>query len=224
METSISFSLTDALARWREELIASRTLSADEIRELETHLAEACADLQCRGLSAEEAFWLGQRRLGRPDQLAAEFAKLNPARIWRDRFVWLVAGVITSCLCPIGIGLFSTIVQNQWKWASRTAGWWVAELGGFALAMVIIFAMAVRTVRIRPAGVWKVGHRHWRPLGWGLVVLACVLGMGAAWLDARLAAGANADGARMGPCSPPVMPSGACHPQSIRSSSPPRSR
>lgn len=84
-----TFDLNRALESWRQGLAAQPQLSADDRRELERHLADSMADLQGRGLSQEESFWLAQRRIGRPQQLAEEFEKVDIAKVWRERLFWI---------------------------------------------------------------------------------------------------------------------------------------
>src|SRR5260370_40506007 len=93
METRTRFYLSAALQAWREELVAQPGLTPEEQRELETHLHDSVAGLRQRGLNDEDSFWLACRRVGHPQQLAEEFAKADPARIWRERVFWLAIGI-----------------------------------------------------------------------------------------------------------------------------------
>jgi len=93
METRTRFDLGNAIQGWREELAAQPGLTADEQRELETHLHDSLAGLRQCGLNDEDSFWLACRRVGHPQQLAEEFAKVDPARVWRERVFWLAIGV-----------------------------------------------------------------------------------------------------------------------------------
>jgi len=68
-------------------------LTAEVRCELETHLRDSVAGLRQRGLNDEDSFWLACRRVGHPQQLAEEFAKVDPARVWRERVFWLAIGV-----------------------------------------------------------------------------------------------------------------------------------
>src|SRR5437762_6682847 len=87
MGTQSSFDLNNASLQWRQEL-ARQGITPAEANELESHLHDAMADLRQRGLSEEEAFWIARRRLGPEFDLADQFAKVNPVRVWRDRFFW----------------------------------------------------------------------------------------------------------------------------------------
>ncbi len=88
MENQTGFDLNAAVESWRNELAAQPNLASDDRRELETHLRDAIAGFQQRGLNDEESFWLARRRVGRPQQIGEEFIKADPAKIWRERAFW----------------------------------------------------------------------------------------------------------------------------------------
>jgi hypothetical protein len=90
MENQTRFDLNAAIENWRQELAAQPNLAPDDRRELETHLRDAIAGFQQRGLNDEESFWLARRRIGQPWQLAEEFVKASPIVIWRERAFWIV--------------------------------------------------------------------------------------------------------------------------------------
>ena len=90
METQNRFDLNQALARWRLEL-AQHGVRAAEANELESHLHDSMKDLQNRGLSEQEAHWISRFRLGSAPDLAEQFAKADPTRVWRDRIFWAAA-------------------------------------------------------------------------------------------------------------------------------------
>ena len=94
------YELNARIATWREALLGR--LSTAEINELEDHLREALAALPDGDLSPDERFLVATRRLGAPATLAAEFDRARPARVWRDRALWMVAGYVV-------IGLFCIV-------------------------------------------------------------------------------------------------------------------
>jgi len=94
MENETRFSLNAAIESWRSELAAQPNLASDDRQELETHLLDAIAGFQQRGLNDEESFWLARKRVGQPQQLGEEFVKANPAAVWRERIFWLALGII----------------------------------------------------------------------------------------------------------------------------------
>ncbi|MFZ0828632.1 MAG: permease prefix domain 1-containing protein [Verrucomicrobiia bacterium] len=96
MENQTRFDLNVAIENWRQELAGQPSLVSDDRRELETHLRDAIAGFQQRGLNDEESFWLAHRRVGQPQQLGEEFEKADPAKIWRERVFWMWLAVFLS--------------------------------------------------------------------------------------------------------------------------------
>jgi hypothetical protein len=95
METQSRFDLNSAVAAWRQELAAQPAITLEQARELEAHLLDSLSDLEQRGLTEAEAFWLARRRLGKPENIAADFAKANPGAVWRERLFWASLGALT---------------------------------------------------------------------------------------------------------------------------------
>src|SRR5471030_950919 len=90
MENQTRFDLNAAVENWRNELASQPSLASDDRRELETHLHDAIAGFQQRGLNDEESFWLARKRVGQPPQLGEEFVKADPIKVWRERAFWIV--------------------------------------------------------------------------------------------------------------------------------------
>jgi hypothetical protein len=108
MENQTRFDLNAALEKWQAELAAQPSLSAENRRELETHLRDTFAELKARGLSEEESFWLACRRGGQPQQLAAEFVKDYPTQAWRERLFWLMLTLLAIRLWNMIVGSLTT--------------------------------------------------------------------------------------------------------------------
>lgn len=108
MENQTRFDLNAAVENWRNELAAQPNLATDDRRELETHLRDAIAGFQQRGLNDEESFWLARRRVGQPQQLVEEFVKANPTKVWRERAFWML-----SCIFLLNtLGVFTRYFPN----------------------------------------------------------------------------------------------------------------
>ena len=91
MEHQTRFDVNAAIENWRNDLAAQSALSADDQRELDTHLHDLFVELKSRGLSDEESFVLARHRVGQPQKLADEFVKENPAKLLRERIFWSAA-------------------------------------------------------------------------------------------------------------------------------------
>lgn len=84
MGTAIKFDLNSALRSWREALSRSPHFRDENLDELESHLRDSVSLLESKGLSPDEAFLVGTRRVGSPAAIEPEFAKENGSRDWPD--------------------------------------------------------------------------------------------------------------------------------------------
>lgn len=76
------FDLEASVRTWTDGLRLRGAFRSEDIVELESHLREEIDGLVKVGLSAEEAFLVAEHRIGRPDALAAEYAKVH-GEPWR---------------------------------------------------------------------------------------------------------------------------------------------
>jgi len=102
--------LNARIAAWRGAL--SSRLSVAEVNELDDHLQEALAALPGDILSPDERFLIATHRLGEPAAIAKEFAKARPARVWRERALWMVAGCVTLSLISVLTGHVALGVES----------------------------------------------------------------------------------------------------------------
>jgi len=124
MEKPTSFDLNQAIHQWRESLADSPALGGGDVEELETHLRDSVLNLQARGLSLEEAFLVARQRLGPPPELQQEFGKLNGRRVWLDRAVWMLLGVMAVSWLNWSANIASIIVtQTVMRWSDN--GHWI---------------------------------------------------------------------------------------------------
>jgi len=108
MENSTPFNLNQSIQRWRDTLAQSAAFRPDDLDQLETHLRDSIATHQARGLSLQDAFYVAKGRLGANDELTSEFAKINPARIWQDRVLWMLIGFLLIKF----VGALASILSN----------------------------------------------------------------------------------------------------------------
>jgi len=157
METQTGFDLIASIAKWRQELTAQAGLTLDDRRELETHLQDSVADLRHLGLNDEEVFWLARRRVGVPQQLSEEFVKENPARVWRERLLWIALALLGLQLWEAAcFSLGSPFVLVSWtmrsvpEWLAALRDMWHAPFGNEFIYIVtaIWFAVQVRRGRM----------------------------------------------------------------------------
>jgi uncharacterized protein involved in exopolysaccharide biosynthesis len=81
METPAPFDLTQQVQAWRGKLAEAAAMSKDQLDELEDHVRTSFAQLQSKGIPAEEAFLIAIRRVGSSRALSREFLKANPQRL-----------------------------------------------------------------------------------------------------------------------------------------------
>lgn len=77
MENVSQFDLNIALRLWLERLGQSPQVKAENLKELESHVRDSVVQLQTKGLSSEESFFVATHRVGNPEKLEPEFAKVN---------------------------------------------------------------------------------------------------------------------------------------------------
>jgi hypothetical protein len=135
METQTRYDLNAAIESWRQGLAVQASLTAEVRRELETHLHDAIAGFQQRGLNDEESFWLARRRVGQPPQLGEEFVKTDPANVWRERVLWMA------------ISLVGSYVFMTWK--DLLAGWMNQSSWTEFFYLIPLFVFIASVVMIR---------------------------------------------------------------------------
>ena len=77
MATTSQFNLNHALQLWLDQLGQSPQVKAENLKELESHVRDSVVQLQSKGLSSEESFLVATHRVGSPEKLEPEFAKVN---------------------------------------------------------------------------------------------------------------------------------------------------
>lgn len=105
------FDLNEQIINWRNNLTQPKTLGSSDIDELESHLREEIENLNALNLSDEEAFMVAANRLGQPDSLSEEFAKVNTSMLWRKRFFRAGAIVFAWLMLSYIWQVFSRICQ-----------------------------------------------------------------------------------------------------------------
>jgi hypothetical protein len=143
MENQTRFDLNAAVENWRQELAAQPNLASDDRRELETHLRDAIAGFQQRGLNDEESFWLARRRVGQPQPLGEEFEKADPAKIWRERAFGMIAAILAAFLLSsistslaVAVGSYFPIIEKTVNESALNLLFWILQvLGMIALFM-----------------------------------------------------------------------------------------
>lgn len=137
------FTIEQAIENWRNELRQKQTVMESDIEELESHLRDEMERLTPLGLSEEEAFWVATRRIGDTAQITAEFAKVNTAVIWKNRFFWMIAGVFVSQIISnlsSFVGRLSFLTEHYFHWFGwYGAGIFSSILYGLSLVVLLLY-------------------------------------------------------------------------------------
>lgn len=109
------FDIKESLNKWKQDLNHNQSLNISDVNELQLHLEDSMEELEEKGLSEEEAFWIARHRIGDTEVLSNEYAKVNRADIWKKRILWFISGyflivsfsTITN-LCFYGLHFMNT--------------------------------------------------------------------------------------------------------------------
>src|SRR5918994_1278083 len=80
-------SVEEQIARWRSYLGRRQAIHSVDVAELEDHLREQIVVLAEAGLTADEAFLVAVKRMGKLDALSREFAREHSDRLWKQLVV-----------------------------------------------------------------------------------------------------------------------------------------
>jgi hypothetical protein len=72
------------IAEWRAYVANAPGVNGHDVDELEDHLRHQIADLTAVGLTSDEAFLVGVKRMGDLDALSREFAREHSGRLWKQ--------------------------------------------------------------------------------------------------------------------------------------------
>ncbi len=86
MGAGMKFDIEQKIKNWKDYLNSRGSFLPDDLEELETHLRDEIDALQKNGLDAEEAYFIGIKRLGKSDALSREFYKINAQSLWKHLF------------------------------------------------------------------------------------------------------------------------------------------
>lgn len=134
------------IGEWRAFIEQSPAVDGRDAEELETHLRDQIADLTAAGLTADEAFLIAVKRIGRLDDVSREFAREHSGRLWKqlvfsggeerqqpdrrwvEALVFAVAAAVTVQLARLAAGFPS----EESSWLLRNASLFVLPfLGGY---------------------------------------------------------------------------------------------
>ncbi len=168
-----------AVREWRTSILSRGGLTVGEVDELQDHLELVEADM-LEQLRPHEAFWLAAHRVGTPDALTREFAKVRPNMGWEVRAQWVLLGLAAYMLLvpamQLVVYLLVALLATVPQLVGLAAG---IRLYATPLAILLLFSGVAALVRRSGASpnvvdraVGRFTASGW--LGMGLAVLALV--------------------------------------------------
>lgn len=176
----MKFDRDSAVEEWRLSLLSRGGLTVSELDELQDHLEFVEGDLS-ELLRPEEAFWLAAHRVGTPDALTREFAKVRPNREWEVRAQWALLGILAyTMLVPVASALVHFLAAVLANYTSLIGFAEVLRLNSMPTAITLVLVatvLLVRWSRSSPSAVERLLGRMaaagWSGLtGTGLAVVA----------------------------------------------------
>lgn len=140
--------LESEIAEWRAFVDRRAAVERRDGDELEAHLRDQIADLAAAGLTADEAFLVAVKRMGKLDDLSREFAREHSGRLWRQ------------------------MVLSPDREQAHAGGGWV---DGLPLALTAAVAAATAVLVARLAAGWPGEESSWLPRNLGLLVVPWVV-------------------------------------------------
>ena len=151
------------IGEWRAVVEQGPGVDDHDVEELEAHLRDQIADLTTAGLTADEAFLIAVKRIGRLDDVSREFAREHSGRLWRQ----LVTsddeerqGSDTRWLEVLGFALAAAITIQVARLAAGFPGeepsWLLRNAGLFVLPFLAAYFTRRRRLSMRHALVAAV--------------------------------------------------------------------
>ena len=158
------------ISEWRSAFERGGAVDATDADELESHLRDQIAELEAVGLTGEEAFQVAVGRLGKVDQITAEYAREHSERMWkqlsdpdperRGRFsIGLMLGFATLAAVVVLIARFlaSSTTNDMLLLNGPISPWFVRDLGLFVLPVLAAYFVVIRRTPTRRVLVLAAG-------------------------------------------------------------------
>lgn len=158
------------IADWRAAVERGGAVDGPDADELESHLRDQIAELETAGLSGEEAFQVAVGRLGKVDQLTAEYAREHSDRMWkqlrtpdpdqRGRLsiaVMLGFAAVAAAIVLVARFLASSTTSDMLLFNGPISPWFIRDLGLFVLPVLAAYFVVVRRTPTRRVLVLAAG-------------------------------------------------------------------
>ena len=134
------FNLDEAIAEWRQQMVAGGIKSPQVLDELESHLRDDAEEQQRVGVTPQHAFELAVQRLGQAAALECEFEKVGETREAPER---VKNGLLTLAGIPnqyLSMNTSSTNIEPRWA----------TYLKGSVFVMPAVFLWIIAAIFVVP--------------------------------------------------------------------------
>jgi hypothetical protein len=170
------FNLDEAIGQWRGTMACGGACTSSDLDELETHVRDQIDHLLSANLTEEEAFSVALHRLGNPEALRVEYAKMNPAGLWRERLFWMLAGILGLWLISaLATGMSSVCTLGGLMAGVQGGALGAVQAGSYALAFACLVWLCITTRHA--AARWTSAHVIGRSRSRYVAVVALLLGV-----------------------------------------------
>jgi hypothetical protein len=126
MHQNNMFPLEEAIAAWRDQMLAAGIQTPVPLDELENHLRDDIQDRMQAGASRAAAFQLAVNQIGQPDTLQSEFSKINQRKIMKKGT--LIAAAVIGIMVGMALVL-PAVAQYRQEGVMRNAEPWLFLIG-----------------------------------------------------------------------------------------------
>jgi hypothetical protein len=144
------------IAEWRAYVANAAGVNGHDVDELEDHLRHQIAELNAAGLTADEAFLIGVKRLGDVDSLSREFAREHSGRLWKqllvrgdDERARAAGGWLEPLLFAVAAAVVIQVARLAAGFPGEEPAWFVRNLSLFVLPFLAGFFVRRRQLDAR---------------------------------------------------------------------------
>ena len=131
------------IAEWRAYVAQAPAVNGRDVDELEAHLRDQIAELDAAGLTADEAFLVGVKRMGDLDTLSREFAREHRGRLWKqlvlsgeDEPARPSSGWLPALIFALAAGVAIQVARLAAQFPEEEPGWWFRNLSLFVVPVL----------------------------------------------------------------------------------------
>jgi hypothetical protein len=131
------------IAQWRSYIADGEGVDGRDVEELEAHLRDQIAELDAAGLTADEAFLVGVKRMGDLDALSREFAREHRGRLWKqlvlssdEESARASSGWIQPLLFAMVAGAAIQVARLAADFPAEEPEWFFRNIGLFVLPVL----------------------------------------------------------------------------------------